>query len=341
MTNGSNSQWWLFNGSGEPRPYQELPPPPPWRVFAGEHTVGGWLPQIPNEHEYWKRARTYRVDPVVIDAINAALWLRRPLLLTGSPGTGKTTLIYRVAYELGLGPVLEWAVNSRSRLQDALYEYDALGRLQDQQREPTKTHEIGQYIKLRAMGTALLPASRPRALLIDEIDKADPDLPNDLLNIFEEGSFEISELVRERAQVATVRPMVPLALQTSSQLNEPREVETVTVMGGTVRCSEFPFVVITSNGEREFPPAFLRRCIRARLPDPDVDQLKRVVGAHLGDSEAARLLGQIERFAQAGVRTTAMDQFLNSLYLVLVAPNVDNAARKRIDALLTQPIMRS
>ena len=342
MAQNNIPEWWRFRGEGDPRHHVEIPQAPPWRVFGSALAdEGEWRPQVRADHQYWKRARTYRVEPTVIDAVNAALWLRRPLLLTGSPGTGKTTLIYRVAFELGLGPVLEWAVNSRSRLKDALYEYDALGRLQDQQREPDKAHDIGQYITLRALGTALLPARRPRALLIDEIDKADPDLPNDLLNLFEEGSFEIPELLREKANRARVRPMMPLALQQRGDPAEGDASTTVEISAGTIRCQEFPFVVLTSNGEREFPPAFLRRCIRAKLPDPGVDQLKRIVSAHLGTDVTERVVKQIEAFANAGPRNTAMDQFLNSLYLVHKAPGMNDDTRTKLETLLMQPILRS
>jgi MoxR-like ATPase len=338
MADIDEQEWWIFKGKGEPRPDVPLPEPPSWRVFGSRAPEGEWQSRIPNDDDYWRRARTYRVDPDVREAVNAALWLRRPLLVTGSPGTGKTTLIYRVAYELGLGPVYEWAVNSRSRLKDALYEYDSLARLQDHQRDPKGRQDLGQYITLRALGTALLPSRRPRAVLIDEIDKADPDLPNDLLNLFEEGSFEIPELLREKAEEARVRPMIPLReLEKSAQFRD-REREMVTVTGGTIRCHEFPFVVLTSNREREFPPAFLRRCIRVELPDPNPEQLGRIVAAHLGNDLMEKVLDKIELFSKTSVRTTAVDQFLNSLYLVHKAPGMDADARSRLESLLMNPI---
>jgi MoxR-like ATPase len=275
----------------------------------------------------------------VLDAINAALLLRRPLLVTGSPGTGKTSLIYRVAYELGLGPVLEWPVNSRSRPKDALYDYDAVARLHAKGEESSR--DIGKYISLRALGTALLPATRPRVLLIDEIDKADPDLPNDLLNLFEEGSFEIPELIREKVPVARVRPLLPVSSRTTSDSKaEPKEPEEVEVKNGRIRCHEFPFVVLTSNGERQFPPAFLRRCIRVKLPDPGVEQLTRIVTAHLGEQVAERALKKIESFASEGVRTTAMDQFLNALHVVHCVSGVDEGSRAKLEGLLMQPITK-
>src|SRR5262249_38678447 len=145
-----------------------------------------------------------------IELVNAALYLRRPLLITGRPGTGKSSLIYAVAWELRLGEVLRWSITSRSTLQQGLYHYDAIGRLQDSQLGGTTTEkrlppDISKYLKLGPLGTALLPTARPRALLIDEIDKSDLDLPNDLLNIFEEGEFPIPELERFDQEIVEIR----------------------------------------------------------------------------------------------------------------------------------------
>ena len=121
--------------------------------------------------------------------------------------------------------------------------------------------DITDYLTLGPLGTALLPTRRPRALLIDEIDKADIDLPNDLLNVFERGEFEIPELAR---------------LGGSHDIREaPPGTERFAIRDGYVRCAQFPFVVLTSNGERDFPAAFLRRCIRLRMPPPDVEPADR------------------------------------------------------------------
>ncbi len=214
----------------------------------------------------------------VIDAVNAALYLRRPLLVTGRPGSGKTSLAYAIAYQLKLAPVLLWSITARSTLQEGLYQYDAISRLQDAQLQqqpnpnpkPSYTN-IGQYIRLGPVGTAFVPSQYPRVLLIDEIDKSDINLPNDLLNLFEEGEFGISELVRISKQ------------GDKKQLVESADGLDVTITEGKVRCCAFPLVVMTSNGERDFPPAFLRRCLRIRMPDPDEDDLKEIVKSHLED----------------------------------------------------------
>ncbi len=192
-----------------PRPPEERAPAPPaaWRLFRGDGVTRRLpLPSAPP----WRRFGTgraggrgghppYLVSPHHADVVNAALHLRRPLLVTGQPGTGKSSLAQAVAQELDLGEVLRWSVNSRSTVQEALYRYDAVGRL----RETTMSRDrgrpepdIGSFMRLGPLGTALVPGERPRVLLVDELDKGDVDLPNDLLTIFEEGEFEIPELSR-------------------------------------------------------------------------------------------------------------------------------------------------
>lgn len=248
--------------------------------------------------------------------VNAALFLRRPLLITGRPGTGKSTLAYRVAWELKLGQVLRWPITSRTRLRDGLYHYDPIGRLREEnlrRRSDTAIDnadidgdaEIGRHIRLGPLGTALLPYERPRVLLIDEIDKSDIDLPNDLLNVFEEGEFEIDELVRlpletRRVDVRTADGGAP-----------------VPVLRGKVRCRAFPFVVLTSNGERDFPPAFLRRCLQLDLAAPDIETLTEIIASHLGAQAATAAAHRIEAFLerQNQGEEVSTDQLLNAIYI--------------------------
>ncbi|KAA0942405.1 AAA family ATPase [Streptomyces apricus] len=291
----------LFKGDGVGYPDDvPLPEPPPWRRPSG------------------RRDRTrYLIRQEQIDVINAALRLRRPLLVTGRPGTGKSTLARAIADELGLGPVLTWPVNTRSTLDGALYRYDAIGRLRDQQGtgrgvSETATQDtdldIGVYIRLGALGTALATdhRGRPRMLLIDEFDKSDVDLPNDLLFVLEEGEFQVPELARLPEDRWTV------------QVNTADWGERVTVHGGTVRCEDFPFVLITSNGEREFPPAFLRRCVRLELPYPDEEQLEKIVRAHFTDDhDWERVRELIRRFVeQRELGDLATDQLLHAVHLM-------------------------
>ena len=306
----SDENWQLYHGDGTPRQVL-LPEAPPWRRFGGaverERTLDGTADP---------RAALFQTTPEMVDAVNAALHLRRPLLLTGRAGSGKSSLIESVAAELILGRVVRWHVTSSSTLRDALYRYDALGRLQEHQLTQ-RAPGISSYLRLGPLGTALLPTSRPRALLVDEIDKSAADLPSDLLNVLEQGEFEIPELARLADPRAEVR--------------EDGGDERFPIVNGKVQCAEFPFVVMTSNGERDFPPPFLRRCIQYRMPEPTPEMLQRIVEAHLGKATATEAADLIKDFAARSLRNRAQatDQLLNAIYVVTgeVAPQADNQAR--------------
>jgi MoxR-like ATPase len=260
----------------------------------------------------------------MVDGVNAALHLRRPLLLTGRAGSGKSSLIESVAAELSLGRVLQWHITSSSTLRDALYRYDALGRLQEHQLSG-RAPKISSYMRLGPLGTALLPTSRPRALLVDEIDKSAVDLPSDLLNVFERGQFEIPELARLTKRRLEVR--------------EYGGDQSFPIVNGLVQCAEFPFVVMTSNGERDFPPPFLRRCIQYRMPDPTPEMLMRIVRAHLGKPVATAAADLIADFADRSGRNRAhaTDQLLNAIFIIKgrVAPKPADQDRV-IDLLLRE-----
>ena len=307
-----SSTWLIYQGSGDPHDgIDALPAPPPWRVFdEGAQPISPWVPQSGADV---RKAVAYRPDEDTIERVNAAMYLRRPLMVSGSPGIGKSTLAYSIAHELTLGKVLRWPITSRASLRDGLYEYDPLARLYAASRReadsgphasgPVDEEDIGQYIRLGPLGTALLPSERPRVLLIDEIDKGDLDLPNDLLTVFEEGTFEIRELVR----LAETRETVEVLPFDSQQ--------PIPVTAGLVRCRAFPIVVMTSNAEREFPPAFLRRCIQVPLKEPDRSKLVQIVAAHLGD-QGANSDELIDRFLASKDRgQLATDQLLNAIYL--------------------------
>jgi MoxR-like ATPase len=310
----------VFRGDRTPHDWVQ-PPEPPWRRFHGEALPGptydaDWAQRYPQDLE---RARTYRADPHEVELVNVAIMLRRPLLITGRPGTGKSTLAYAIAHELNLGPVLRWAITSRSTFQDGLYRYDAIARLQDANlpEEDRPTGGIGRYLQLGPLGTALLPTDRPRVLLIDEIDKSDVDLPNDLLTVFEEGEFPIPELLRISERVEDVDVSVDRA-----------EVK-VRIERGQVRARSFPIVVMTSNGERDFPPAFLRRCVRLEIAKPDAAQLEAIVRAHLGDEAFAGSADIMSRFLQRrSSGELATDQLLNAIF-VTMHRDTTNAEERR------------
>jgi MoxR-like ATPase len=305
--------WRVYRGTGAvaDSPVRNLPEPPPWRRFAGSGTAT--RPQDDGgegDRRVGSVPRTERVPaPNEVAMVNSAIYLRRPLLVTGNPGTGKSSLAYLIARELGLGPVLRWPVTSRTTLKDGLYMYDAIGRVQAAGAKPVLNgnSDIGEYIHLGALGTALLPYDLPRVLLIDELDKGDIDLPNDLLNVFEEGDYEIAELVR----YAKHQPEVTIL--TADQGGS------ATVHGGVVQCREFPIVIITSNGERSFPPAFLRRCLNLRIEQPDHQQLSGMIAAHFSDPAGVDVQRLIADFLARSneVGGLSSDQLLNAVHLAV------------------------
>lgn len=317
--------WWVYRGAGRPVDTEALlrdwPEPPPWRRFSG----GPDLP-VPEADPRESERRLGLVpldlttDSDLLNGVNAAITLARPLLITGPPGSGKSSLAYSIAHELRLGRVLRWQVTSRTKLESGLCGYDAFGRAQ-----AMATHEdsdIGNFVHLGPLGTAMLPYRLPRVLLIDEMDKGDFDLPNDLLGIFEEGEFPIAELVR-------VRDRTPDVLV---HTHDPEGRAVIT--DGRVRCHAFPLVVITSNGERDFPPAFLRRCIELTLPQPTPARLAAMVAAHFPEHEGrltAELIAMFEERRRTGVM--AADQLLNAIHLVRSSP-LTAAGRRSLDEVV-------
>jgi MoxR-like ATPase len=328
MPSAREKAWHLYTGTGLPLSPADRdarwPVPPPWRTFTGGGDV---LPPL-DAAEDGETARILGrianhavVNETEVDQINAAIYLRRPLLVTGPPGSGKSSLAHQITRELGLGRVLRWPITSRTALKSGEYEYDAIGRARavsayrsappersdvDQvDGQPELDDElIGRFIQLGPLGTALLPRRLPRVLLIDELDKGDIDLPNDLLNVFEEGQFAIPELLR-------VRNTIPRAEVFTADPGGTAEVQ-----GGVIRCQEFPIVVITSNGERDFPPAFLRRCLTMNLGVPSREKLAAMVAAHfpnasddVSDVLVGKFLGRVQSDGLAA------DQLLNAVHL--------------------------
>jgi MoxR-like ATPase len=175
-------------------------------------------------------------------AVNAAITLERPLLVKGEPGTGKSVLAAEVAKAIG-APLIEWHVKSTTKAQQGLYEYDAVSRLRDSQLGDPRVHDIANYIRRGKLWDAFVMAQRP-VLLIDEIDKADIEFPNDLLQELDRMEFHVYET------------------------------------GETVRAARRPIVIITSNNEKELPDAFLRRCFFHYIRFPDPETMQSIVEVH-------------------------------------------------------------
>ncbi|MEM1273752.1 MAG: MoxR family ATPase [Pseudomonadota bacterium] len=191
-------------------------------------------------------------------AVNAAVTLERPLLVKGEPGTGKTELARQVARSLGL-PLIEWHIKSTTRAAQGLYEYDAVSRLRDSQLGESRVHDVKNYIRQGKLWQAFT-APEKCVLLIDEIDKADIEFPNDLLQELDRMEFFVYET------------------------------------GETIRAHQRPVVLITSNNEKELPDAFLRRCFFHYIRFPDIEVMKQIVEVHFPGIKQALLTTALTQF---------------------------------------------
>ncbi|SOE16710.1 MoxR-like ATPase [Hoeflea halophila] len=198
-------------------------------------------------------------------AVNAAIKLERPLLVKGEPGTGKTELAIQIARALGLN-LIEWSVKSTTKAQQGLYEYDAVSRLRDSQLGDERVNDVSNYIRRGKLWEAFV-AEKKTVLLIDEIDKADIEFPNDLLQELDRMEFFVYET------------------------------------GETIRARHRPIVIITSNNEKELPDAFLRRCFFHYIRFPDMDTLQRIVDVHYPGIKQALVREALTQFYE--VRETA------------------------------------
>lgn len=230
-------------------------------------------------------------------AVNAAILLERPLLIKGEPGTGKTVLAHEIAKGLKT-PLLEWNIKSTTKAQQGLYEYDAVARLRDSQLGEDRVHDISNYIRKGKLWEAFTAEKRP-ILLIDEIDKADIEFPNDLLHELDKMQFHVYET------------------------------------GETITAKQRPIIIITSNNEKDLPDAFLRRCFFHYIQFPDSQTMTEIVNVHFPDLKPRLLTAALTRFY--AVRDTpglkkkpSTSELLDWLKLLLVE-DIDPETLKEAD----------
>ena len=243
-------------------------------------------------------------------AVNAATTLKRPLLVKGEPGTGKTMLAEEVAKALGM-PLLQWHIKSTTKAQQGLYEYDAVSRLRDSQLADidggAKVRDIRNYIVQGVLWKAFT-AEQPVVLLIDEIDKADIEFPNDLLREIDRMEFYVYET---------------------------REL---------IRAVHRPLVFITSNNEKELPDAFLRRCFFHYIQFPDADTMQRIVEVHFPDLKKSLLAAALQRFYEVrslpGLKKKPSTSELLDWLKLLVAEDIPLAAlQSQDDSVIVPPLL--
>ena len=230
-------------------------------------------------------------------AVNAAITLERPLLIKGEPGTGKTVLAHEIAKGLDT-PLLEWNIKSTTKAQQGLYEYDAVARLRDSQLGEDRVHDISNYIKKGKLWEAFEAKKRP-ILLIDEIDKADIEFPNDLLHELDKMAFHVYE--------------------TSE----------------TITAKQRPIIIITSNNEKDLPDAFLRRCFFHYIQFPDDETMAQIVEVHFPGIKPRLLSAAMKRFydvrAMPGLKKKPSTSELLDWLKLLLVEDIDPETLKEAD----------
>ncbi len=258
-----------------------------------------------SEQETFSSTSTYIATPELLTSVNAALTLGRPLLIKGEPGTGKTQLAEEVARSLGR-PLHRWHIKSTTKAQHGLYEYDAVSRLRDSQLGEEKVHNIKNYIIKGCLWQAF-ESPTAAVVLIDEIDKADIEFPNDLLLEIDKMEFYVHE---------------------TQQL---------------VQAAQRPLMIITSNNEKELPDAFLRRCFFHYISFPDRDTLEKIVGVHYPDIKKTLLSEALTLFTEvrdtAGLKKKPSTSELLDWLKLLLADDIPSDKLRAADTQGLIPVM--
>jgi len=252
------------------------------------------LKKVENKMKFQGTQDYVATDDLTI-AVNAAVTLERPLLVKGEPGTGKTELARQVSAALGL-PMIEWNIKSTTRAQQGLYEYDAVSRLRDSQLGEERVHDVKNYIRKGKLWQAF-EAEGKTVLLIDEIDKADIEFPNDLLQELDKMEFFVYET------------------------------------GETIKAENRPIVIITSNNEKELPDAFLRRCFFHYIQFPEMDTLRKIVEVHHPGIKESLLTTALTQFyeirEQQGLKKKPSTSEVLDWLKLLLAEDMDAADLKK------------
>jgi MoxR-like ATPase len=245
----------------------------------------------------FKGTKNYVATQDLKMAVNAAITLERPLLIKGEPGTGKTVLAHEIAKSLDT-PLLEWNIKSTTKAQQGLYEYDAVARLRDSQLGEDRVHDISNYIKKGKLWESFTAKKRP-ILLIDEIDKADIEFPNDLLHELDKMAFHVYET------------------------------------GETITAKQRPIIIITSNNEKDLPDAFLRRCFFHYIQFPDDNTMSEIIEVHFPGIKPKLLTAAMKRFyevrAMPGLKKKPSTSELLDWLKLLLIEDIDPDTLKESD----------